>query len=76
MNYGKTRMGENYRKREEYHYNGDYNGVLWCARVSKFQCASPSMLEGILYLYRLCLFLIRLQSSVLFKHLTTYHRGS
>jgi len=52
-----TRMGKNLgeRKRGEFHYsNGDYNGVFWCARVFGFKFSST--LEGILYLYKLCLF--------------------
>ena len=54
MNYVKIRMGKT-TERGEFHYNnGDYNGVLWWARVSRSE--SPSTLEEILYLHRLCLF--------------------
>ena len=48
--YVETRMGENHEER--FHYsNGDYNDVLWCARVSGLN-PSSSALKGIFYLYR------------------------
>jgi len=57
MNYLKIQKGENHGERGEYYYtNGDYNGVLWCVKISGFEWSFSFMLEGILYLYRLCLF--------------------
>jgi len=39
--------------REKFHYdNGGYNGVIWRAKISGLNWSSPSMLEGIYYLYK------------------------
>jgi len=65
-------MEKNHGEREKFHYNnGDYNRILWCARVFGFE--SPT-LEGILFIQVISLF-IRPQSSALFEHLTAYLRG-
>ena len=73
-NYVKIQMEENYGERNSTIIKVItmvFSGVLGFLDLIDHPL---SVLEGIYYVYRLCL-LDRPQSSALFKHLTTYHQS-